>query len=318
MRQFKPVLLATGLLAGVIPPAIRPAAAQHSLTSAQRSAARIRLFAVDSAHGRASRTQGLVPGFVSYLADDAVYLEPGADHVHGKRRIQAFLEGQPAGQRLSFHPGLAEVSADGTTGYTVGWTTLTLAEGGAPAVRYGKYIAFWRRKPDGSWQVEAWNRSGAQEPPSSTRRLPAGKRARPGRSLPVDPAAATRTLLSADSAFAALSVAQGTAVAFFEYAAPHGLALGAGKDFVLSREAIRDDQAANATPGQTLDWKPVTGGVSPLGDLGWTVGEFRFTAPKDGATISAQGKYLTIWEKMPDGAWRFVADGGSSSTPPAR
>src|SRR6266542_6989318 len=125
MRQFKPVLLATGLLAGVIPPAIQPAAAQHPLTAAQRPAARIRLFAVDSAHGRASLTQGLVLGFVSYLADDAVYLEPGADHVHGKRRIQALLEGQPAGQRLSFHPGLAEVSADGTTGYTVGWTTLT-------------------------------------------------------------------------------------------------------------------------------------------------------------------------------------------------
>lgn len=317
MRQFKPVLLAIGLLAGVTPPAVPSAAAQHPLSAARRSAARLRLLAVDSAHGRASLTQGLVPGFVSYLADDPVYLEPGADHIHGKARIQAFLEGQPSGQRLSFHPALAEVSADGTTGYTVGWTTLTLAEGGAPTVRYGKYIAFWRRKPDGSWQVEAWNRSGAQEPPS-TRRLPAGKRASAARPRAVDPAAETGTLLSADSAFAALSVARGTAIAFYEYAAPHGLALGAGKDFVIGREAIRDDQAANATPGQTLDWKPVTGGVSPLGDLGWTVGEYRFTAPKDGATISAQGKYLTIWEKMPDGAWRFVADGGSSSAHPAR
>jgi len=131
-----------------------------------------------------------------------------------------------------------------------------------------------------------------------------GKRARPGPPRAIDPAAEARTLLEADSAFAALSVARGTAVAFYEYAAPQALALGAGKDFVIGREAIRDDQAASATPGQTLDWKPVSGRISPLGDLGWTVGEYRFTAPKEGVTIVRQGKYLTIWEQMPDGAWR--------------
>ncbi len=318
MFQFRQLVLAVGLLTAAIPPASRVAGAQHPLTAARRAAARSRLFAIDSADGRATQSQGLATGFVSYLADDAVYLEPGASHIHGKARIQSFFEQQSSGQQLRFHPALAEVSADGATGYTVGWTTLTVTEAGAPAVRYGKYIAFWRRQPDRSWKVEVWNRSPAQEPPASDRRLPVQKRARPAQPRAIDSAAETRALLEADSAFAALSVARGTGVAFYEYAAPQGLELGAGQDFVIGREAIRDDQVANATPGQTLDWRPVTGRVSPLGDLGWTMGEYRFTAPKEGAMIVGQGKYLTIWEQMPDGAWRFVADGGSSTASPGR
>jgi ketosteroid isomerase-like protein len=316
MRHIGPTLVAVGLLAATTSRAIRVAEAQQRrLSSAEHAAARNQLLAADSGHARATHSQGLVPGFVSSLADNAVYLEPGADHIHGKARIQAFLSGQ-SGRQLSFRPALAEVSADGRVGYVVGWTTLAISDTGAPTVHYGKYIAFWRRQPDGAWRVEVWSRSGAPEPPDAAPTLPPRSRELLGSSRAVDQAAETRAILGTDSAFAAFSVARGTAVAFYQYAAPHALALGGGKDFVVGREAIRDDQAANAAPGQTLDWKPVAGGVGPLGDLGWSVGEYRFTGSRDGKPVTAVGKYLTIWEKMPDGAWRFVADGGSSSAPP--
>jgi ketosteroid isomerase-like protein len=317
MYQFRPLWFAIGTLIAAAPCCLRPATAQQRVLSpAQYAAERGRLLAADSAHARATRAQGLVPGFVSVLTENAVYLEPGSDHIHGKARIEAFLSAQVPGRTLGFHPGIAELSADGSVGYTVGWTTLTDSGSSSPSVQYGKYLAFWRRQTDGTWRVEAWNRSRATEPPASSPLLPAQQRVVGNPAQPIDPAAAAREARSADSAFAALSVAQGTATAFYQYAAPQALTLGGGKEFVVGREAIREDQAANSAPGQTLDWKPVAGEAGPRGDLAWTVGEFRYTAPQDGKTLTVTGKYLTIWIRTADGAWRYVADGGSGSVPP--
>jgi ketosteroid isomerase-like protein len=307
-----PAAVAWSALAGV-----RPARGQQPvLGEAELVAARAQLLRTDSAHGRATAVEGLGAGFVRFLADDAVYLEPGADHLRGKVRVQAFLAQHGSGQTLRFHPALAEVSRDGAVGYTVGWTMLTRA--GADSVRHGKYISFWRRQPDGSWRVEAWNRSGAQAAPAAPPDMPGSPASRFRGSRSVDQPEMTRKLMAVDSAFAATSVAQGTAEAFYRYAAADALELGGGTDFVVGRDAIRRQQAADAAPGQTLDWKPVVGGVGPLGDLGWTVGEYRFTVPSAGATATFTGKYITIWAKQGDGTWRFVADGGSSSTPPPR
>jgi len=317
MHQFRPVWFAIGTLVVAAPCSLRRATAQQrELTPAQYAAERGKLLAADSAHARATRTQGLVPGFVSALTDNAVYLEPGADHIHGKARIEAFLTAQGPGRTLGFRPAIAELSADGSVGYTVGWTTLTDSGSSSASVQYGKYLAFWRREADGSWRIEAWNRSRATEPPGSTPSLPTAQRSVARPAQPIDPATATREARNADSAFAALSVAEGTATAFYQYAAPQALTLGGGKDFVVGREAIRDDQTANAVAGQTLDWKPVAGGAGPQGDLAWTVGEFRYTAPQDGKTVTVTGKYLTIWARTADGAWRYLADGGSGSAPP--
>ena len=311
-RLVPPVVLASLALAGV-----RPARAQQPvLGEAELVAARAVLLSTDSAHGRATEVDGLGAGFVRYLADDVVYFEPGADYQQGKARVQAFLAQHGAGQTLRFHPALAEVSRDGAVGYTVGWTVLTTL--GGDSVRHGKYISFWRRQADGAWNVEAWNRSGAQSAAAASPDVPSSAASRFPASRPVDLREETRKLMAVDSAFAASSVARGTAEAFYRYAAPDALELGGGNNFVVGRDAIRSQQAADAAPGQTLDWKPVVGGVGPLGDLGWTVGEYRFTVPRAGAIQTFTGKYITIWTKQRDGSWRFAADGGSSSTPPAR
>jgi len=271
---------------------------------------RERLLAADSAHARATATKGLAAGFARYLSDSAVYLEPNVGYIRGKTRIAAHLAGAPAGTVLSFRPARADVSADGAVGYTVGWTELSVPGAG---IRHGKYIAFWRRRADGRWEVEAWNRSGAPDAPAARQTsLPtAPERAGPFRA--VDMPTETRRLFAVDSAFAAASVARGAADAFAEYAAPHAVTVGSGPDFVVGRQAIREEQAG--PPGQVLQWAPALGGVGPLGDLGWTVGDFIFTAP--GTPPRAfYGKYLTVWERTPSGGWRFVADGGSGNPQP--
>ncbi len=266
------------------------------------------LLAADSAHARAVATAGLAQGFTSYLADAAVYLEPDTGYIKGKDRIRQFLATRPAGVSLRFGPARADVSADGAVGYVIGWTELSAP--GSP-VRHGKYIAFWRKQADGSWKVEAWNRSRAPDGPPAPLPALAEPKERHGRS--VDQAAETRALLDVDSAFAAASVARGAADAFATYAAPHAVSLGGGKDFVVGREAVGQDQAG--PPGQVLDWKPALGGVGPLGDLGWTVGTFAFT-PAGAPPRSFYGKYLTVWQRAEPGSWQFVADGGSGNAPP--
>jgi ketosteroid isomerase-like protein len=275
---------------------------------------REQVLAADSAHARATVDQGLAQGFAAYLTDDAVYLEPGTGYIRGKARIEQFLGGRPAGTGLAFHPARAVVSADGSVGYTFGWTEL---KGPArDSVRWGKYIAFWRRQPDGRWKVEAWNRSGALDAPAAP---PAGL-PEPDRSggpfRKVDVPSETRALLGVDSAFAAASVARGTAYAFPAYAAPYAVALGGGRDFVVGREAIRKEQTGG-TPGQVLDWKPAFGNMGPLGDLGWTVGDYVFTVPGN-PPRSFYGKYLTVWEREPSGSWQYAVDGGSPNPAPGQ
>jgi ketosteroid isomerase-like protein len=59
-----------------------------------------------------------------------------------------------------------------------------------------------------------------------------------------------------------------------------------------------------------LEWVPVAANIAASGDLGCTVGE---------ALVRARGsysKYLTIWKRQPDGAWKFVADGGNARPAP--
>jgi ketosteroid isomerase-like protein len=315
IRQLRSSPLVIGLIIGSASWAAPEGNAQQpGLSAAEYAAVRAQLLAGDSALARVIQSKGEGPGFSSTVTDDALYLEPGADQIHGKNRIGTFLSTRSTKRKLSIRPAFGEISADGNVGYTVGWTTLRDSAGATP--QYGKYIAFWRRHPNGAWRVEVWNRSRAAEPPPSTPALPARQHQQTTQLQAVDPVTATRQMRSADSAFAALSVAHGAAPAFYQYAAPQAISLGSGKDFVIGPAAIRDDQAAGAVAGQTLDWTPVAGGAGASGDLGWTVGEFRFTAPQEGKTLTVAGKYLTIWSRMPDGSWRYVADGGSGSAPP--
>jgi ketosteroid isomerase-like protein len=195
-----------------------------------RVSERQRLLATDLAHSQATATQGLSTGFVAFLADDVVYLQPDVGYIRGKAAIRAFLSRVPATTKLSFRPARARVSTDGAVGYTFGWTELSSP---GSAVRYGKYIAFWRKQPDGNWQVEAWNRSGGRDSAAAAPvGLPEGDD-RPASARRVDVAAQARALLGADSAFAVASVARGAAAAFGEYAALHAVSLGGGKDFRL-------------------------------------------------------------------------------------
>jgi ketosteroid isomerase-like protein len=122
----------------------------------------------------------------------------------------------------------------------------------------------------------------------------------------------TEPLESADRAFAADTAARGIDgwMAAFD---PAGAMWERGRKQTLSAEAIRASMGPLFARGVQITWQPVASGLSPAGDLGYTVGTSRSTAPDDrGARVEThRGSYVTIWRRQPDGSWKVLFDTGS-------
>lgn len=71
-------------------------------------------------------------------------------------------------------------------------------------------------------------------------------------------------------------------------------------------------------PTSSISWKPLRAVISSSGDLGFTVGSYEVTKDSgQGRQAAGSGKYVTIWRKQPDGAWKVTFDSGVQDTPPA-
>ena len=259
-----------------------------SVGLSDRERDRAALLAADAAYAKRSDLLGA-------FTDDAMYLHPGERLVHGRDAIRGLLGAASDPKPVTWIPAYADVSDDGTLGYTYGWTEL--------GDQRGKYLACWRRQGSGPWRISAYARTklapGATPPLSNGAPLAAVRG-------PAD----SRQLKSADSAFAALSVARGAQTAFLAFAADEAILLGPpGAPMTRGREAI-GAAFAEFPKDAVLDWAPVTADIAGSGDLGCTVGE---------ASISARNsysKYLTVWKRQADGTWKFVADGGNARPAP--
>lgn len=259
------------------------------------------LLASDRALARSTLASGVIEAFLPALERDAAYLHPGAPLLRGSAAIRQFLTTATPLPAFTWTPVFADISADGSFGYTFGWTR--------SGEDQGKYLACWRKQPGGKWLVVAYMRTplapDTTNAPPQTWNPPAH---------PVRGRADSRELLRADSAFASHSVLRGAKDAFLAFAADDAVGFGSGPQFTVGRQAI--GAGFDAFPaGAVLEWAPVAADIAPSGDLGCTVGE---------AVITARNhytKYLTVWKRQPNGEWMFVADGGNvrpgaTGTPP--
>jgi ketosteroid isomerase-like protein len=287
--------------------------AQESLTVNDLRAFRLALRAADSTQAAAAAARG-ASGLLSALAEDALFLLPRSPLAEGKEAARALLAAPPAPftahMKLRWNPAFTDVSLDGRVGYSFGNVSITGSQ--TPGVQPAQYIAFWRRRDDGRWVVQAWSLSFAGAlagpPPEFFHHF------LPPRETPplVNVAAAKRDLLRVDAEFADASVQKGQAPAFRKYADAHAVTLNGGDpDFILGRQAIFESRQ-RGDPSDVLDWTPKFAGVGPHGDLGYTVGFYVFSFSGG----QAFGKYLTIWHKRPNQDWKFMQDGGSSTPPP--
>jgi ketosteroid isomerase-like protein len=138
----------------------------------------------------------------------------------------------------------------------------------------------------------------------------------------VDVAAATRDLLRRDRAWATLVAADGPVDSVVAYWTPDARVILTGQPVVVGTEAIRQMiDGTRAIPGFHIAWTPDSAVVSPSGDFGYTYGTNRITAPDSTGTLrTAEGRYITVWRKEPDGQWRCSVDisneGPASRGPP--
>lgn len=64
-----------------------------------------------------------------------------------------------------------------------------------------------------------------------------------------------------------------------------------------------------ALPGPGLSWKTSALEVARSGDLAYETGAYNFiTTDKKGKSTDYKGKYLVIWKKQSDGAWKVAVD----------
>jgi uncharacterized protein (TIGR02246 family) len=127
-----------------------------------------------------------------------------------------------------------------------------------------------------------------------------------------DPAAGRAALLKADADFNAAAAARG-AEGWASFFAEDGSMLPSRGGIVTGPAAIREFMApAFAEPGFSLAWTPERADVAVSGDLGWTTGtwELRRKGPA-GDPVRRTGRYVTVWRKQADGAWKVVMDVGN-------
>lgn len=102
--------------------------------------------------------------------------------------------------------------------------------------------------------------------------------------------------------------------AFVAHFADDGVEVVDGGGF-NNREAMRQQPAW--PEGTSLTWTPIKAEMASSGDLGYTYGNYVYTAKnKEGKTVTSYGKYTSIWKKQKDGQWKVVVDVGNSSPDP--
>jgi ketosteroid isomerase-like protein len=99
----------------------------------------------------------------------------------------------------------------------------------------------------------------------------------------------------------------------------HGSMLVPNAPIATGKKAIAKLIAAGfAMRDYKLAWHPNKAGVARSGELGYTSGKYKVSF-KDatGKTISDNGKYLMVWKKQADGAWKVLFDMNNSDLPPS-
>jgi len=112
----------------------------------------------------------------------------------------------------------------------------------------------------------------------------------------------------------AADVAQHGHDAFVSHFAEDGVEVVDGGGF-NDKDAMR--KQPGWPEGTTLTWTPIKAEMASSGDLGYTYGNYVYTAKnKEGKTVTSYGKYTSIWKKQKDGQWKVVVDVGNSSPDP--
>jgi len=280
--------------------------------SASQMAARQTLLSADSALSLVA-SRSLHDAIAAGASTDVVMLMPSLARIGTRDSVLAALDSLNAvtNRTLSWRPIRAELSADGTRGYTYGYGRRVARTDTLTSVVPIQYLSFWRREND-EWKLVAWliSAGGADAPVSAPDAC-----AHPGTPeyVATNDSTAIATVRAADLDFSARSQKSGAAEAFREFVAPDGASIGTGaSEITCGRDAVAQ-RLTGLGPG-ALIWAPRVADAAPSGDLAFTSGDAVIHIDKD----TSYSNYLTVWKRFADGKWRFVADGGNSAPAPTK
>lgn len=122
-------------------------------------------------------------------------------------------------------------------------------------------------------------------------------------------------LLQVDADFAKLSVEKGPGPAFAAYLADDAVFMPMGEHPMSGKESI----VKYFEGDYTLTWKPLKAEVAQSGELGYSYGvsEFR-SKDKDGKEQVRYFKYVSVWKRQKNGAWKLAVDMGNPNPAPTQ
>lgn len=275
-----------------------------------RGPTRDSLLFLDQTRGDSVAAHGRVAGSLALMGAEVAYLRAGIPAVYGYDAARALYEaaGEASGPAPKWQPLGGGVSRDLRSGFTYG--VAAHVETAKGSLRVDRYIAFWRRAADQPWRIVAYIELNGH--PSEEIRFSASQLAPPVLQVTRPVAENALRLRVADSLFADLADRMGTADAFASAIAPDGAMFGDSR-LIVGPRAVREFEEAQGA-GTSLTWRPVYAAVAESGDLGFTIGESIATGRSpSGAAVQRFGKYLTIWQRQPDGGWKFVIHGANAT-----
>jgi ketosteroid isomerase-like protein len=240
-----------------------------------------------------------------FLDPSVIYLRGGTYTAYGSERAMRLIDApQPQAPAFSaWQPIGGGLSRDRLSGYTFGIAVRTAPE--QPGALVERYIAFWSRFRGGPWRI-----SGYVEVSPGQLSTTLGDRT-PGA---VTPAPGLSAMLAADSLFAERARSRGAGFAARDAMAEDGVLL-ATTQLVVGPLATSD--YFESLRSFSISWVPRDARVAASGDLGFTVGDAVVTSlGPTGAASQSFTKYLTVWRKDLDGAWRVVVTGANDRPSP--
>jgi ketosteroid isomerase-like protein len=122
---------------------------------------------------------------------------------------------------------------------------------------------------------------------------------------------AAKEIIEADLAMNEMAATKGFHTALLLYAVDSVIKPNENELPIIGKNELQKHWL-NKPDTKSIAWKPTKAEASISGDMGYTFGNWQYTA-KDTVLY---GNYYTIWKKQADGTWKFIIDGGNNTPKP--
>jgi len=113
----------------------------------------------------------------------------------------------------------------------------------------------------------------------------------------------------------AKETADGGGKAFAAWFADDAVSLSNGRPVLLGRGAIAASSQWDPKVYQ-LTWTAAGARMGPSNDMGFTWGHYEgHSKDRNGEPITVTGRYITVWKKLPGGAWKVAMDASATEPP---